>query len=275
MPNEFQQPFDKTTRSSDDPELVAGVLGTRAREEMEELADGQEPTSEAHQTEGQFELSADERVDAAEAEKPLDEWRRDKYYAWAKSIGEDEDWVDTTFIFEVDGKVRVEGDLKLIDRGISELPPGLYKVEGQLILNDNNFTKIENIPEAVTQLYLYGNQITKIENIPESVHSLGLGYNQITKIENIPDSVTTLDIRYNQISGVGSIPKSVKWLHLDENPIESLFALGSRMFNTLSIKGIKATTMPLGLRAFAVFLNPSQTELIEHCRIQGIPASTK
>ncbi len=273
MPNETAKPFDKTTRSGADPELVAGVLGTRAREEMEELVDGQ-PKPSDQQEEGQFELSADELADYNEAGKSLEEWRRDHYYEWAESIGEGNDWVDETFIFESDGKVMVEGNLDLRDRGISELPPGLYRVEGKLNLGYNNFTKIENIPEAVTELYMFENQISKVENIPESVKTLGLSHNQITKMENFPSSLKKIDLRDNQISQI-YLPQSVESASLGGNPIESIYNLAGRRFSFLGLKGIKAKEIPPNFYVVNVVLDPSQTELMEQFRKRGSIVSDK
>ena len=67
----------------------------------------------------------------------------------------------------------------------------------ELNLNDNQITKIKNIPDSVVELHLDHNQITEIKNIPDSVTELYLRYNQITEIKNIPNSVTELNLSGN------------------------------------------------------------------------------
>jgi len=218
MPNETQQPLgEQLIRSKDDTKLVADVLGSEAADEMSELVGGQveEPTVAPNE----IKLSAGEQASATEAEKTKAEMRRDEYITWAGTFSKDKNWVDETFIFESDGRVRVEGDLDLSNTNISELPPTLYRVEGELDLAGNQITKIANIPEAVTWLYLGNNQITKIENIPESVTALYLFANKITKIENIPETVTWLDLGDNQITKIENIPESVTTLNLSDNKI--------------------------------------------------------
>jgi len=219
MPHESAQPFtDPTQRNPRDTELVGKVLGTEQAADMQELT-GDQPT-EQRETPTDLEQTTDEKIATTEAEKNKAELRHDEYVTWAEKISRNEDWVDETFIFEKDGRVRVEGDLHLKNTGISELPPDLYKVEGELSLENNKIKKIENIPESVTKLFLGSNQIRRIENIPESVVTLDLRNNQITKIENIPDSVTWLDLADNQIEIIENIPGSVAQLILSNNQIK-------------------------------------------------------
>ena len=64
------------------------------------------------------------------------------------------------------------------------LPNSVEKIEGGLFFNNNQITKIENLPEKIEgSLFLSNNQITKIENLPKKIGgSLNLSNNQITKI---------------------------------------------------------------------------------------------
>jgi len=247
MTNETQQPFTgDQPRKTDDTKLVAKVLGTTEAAEMAELVGGQTKPVEQEQKVDELTITESEQDAATEVEQEMaPNQRRQQYIDWAYEFGGNENWIDETFIFESDGRVRVEGDLDLSGNNISELPPCLYKVEGKLYLNknqiskienipssvtelhlgDNQITKIENIPNTVTVLSLSGNQIAKIENIPNSVIHLGLSYNKITTIENIPDSVKTLYLNNNQITKKGNIPDTVTKIVLYDNPIESLMSI--------------------------------------------------
>jgi len=291
MPNETKQPFtDPTQRSTDDRKLVAKVLGTKEAAEMAELVGGQVEPADQQQGVGELRLAESEQDAATRVEQEVTpDQRRRQYYEWADELGRNKSWVDEIFTFESDGRVKVKGDLGLGNTGIEKLPPGLYKVGGTLYLHDNQITKIvdfpdlvnklyitdnqitkiENVPDSVTFLHLDGNQITKIENIPDSVKSLSVSDNQITTIENIPDSVTRLYIDGNQINKIENISGSVAILVLDYNPIESLDSLVGKKLRYLSIKGIKAVTIPERMEVDRIVLAPSQTELIADCKAKG------
>jgi len=222
MPNEISQPFDQTQRDPRDERLVGQVLGPDVAAEMEALTSGQTKPDKTQEPSIGLEISEAEQAETEVVEQEVTaEQLRQQYVEWADDFGKDKKWVIETFIFEPDGKVRVEGNLDLSDTGISELPPGLYRVEGQLILNNNQITTIENIPDSVTELHLNNNQITTIENIPDSVTRLYLSKNQITTIENIPNSVIELWLKNNQITKKENIPDSVTYINIDSNPIES------------------------------------------------------
>jgi len=165
MPHESsQQPFaDPTPRSTDDTKLVAEVLGTTEAAEMNELLGQTDSDKPEHQPQD-LELTESEDATTQKAEQELNaEQRRDQYIEWAEGIRKNEAWVDKTFIFEIDGKVRVEGDLVLSNTRISELPPALYKVEGELHLTNSQITKIGNIPDSVTFLFLNNNPIESLD----------------------------------------------------------------------------------------------------------------
>jgi len=267
MPNEISQPFqDGKQRSTDDRELVAGVLGPDAAVEMGQLVGGQaEPTLLSTG----LDLSKDEQTLINEAEESKAEERRQEYYAWAEDFGKNEEWVNETFVFEQDGKVRGGESLYLGSIGITELPLGLYIEDGILYLHSNLITEIANIPDSVTNLYLHHNQITEIANIPELVTLLSLGYNQIDKIINIPESVTYLDLCNNKITKIENIPESVTKLDLSGNPIESLEPLVGKKLEHLTIRDIESTTIPEGIEVGKIYLSSSQTELIADCELKG------
>jgi len=272
MPNETQQPFqDGKQRSQRDEELVAGVLGATEAAEMRELVGGQAEPSETESAPlvAELDLSEGEQTATTEAEKNMAERRKDEYVEWFKEFDKDEKWIDETFIFEDDGRVRVEGSLDLMETGITELPPGLYEVTGTLFLCYNSISEIPDTLDLVGQLDLTSNQITKIKNIPDSVTKLRFHGNQITKIENVPDSVTLLDLSGNNIKVIANIPNSIVELNLGRNPIESLEPLVGRRFKYLLIKNIKATTIPEGIEVEKIYIDPSQKDLVADCIAKG------
>jgi len=229
MPNISEQPFtpDKP-RSSDDTELVGQVLGSEAEGEMQELLGEQQVESTEHETE--IHLTSGEAAAAKGIEQKVTlKQRRQQYIEWAEDIGKDEKWVDKIFVFETNGRVRVDGDLRLNNTGISELPPGLYKVNGMLNLSDNRIKIIKNIPDSVTMLYLHNNRITQIRNIP--------------------DSIRVID--------------------LENNPIESLSPLVGKTLLYLDIRKVKAEIIPRGINVDRINIHPSQTKLIADARKKG------
>jgi len=167
MPKENKQPFTgDQLRNPNDTQLVDQVLGRKAAVEMEELI-GQDKPPKTEST--SLNLSEDELGAVGEAEKTETEKRRDEYVIWAEKIKKNEDWVDETFIFESDGKVRVEGDLNLSNTKILELPPALYKVEGLLNLSSNQITSLKNMPDTVGGFFLNSDQITSLKGLPNTI----------------------------------------------------------------------------------------------------------
>ena len=170
MPNEFQQPFDKTTRSGADPELVAGVLGTGAQEEMDELVGKQEDPGDQTTSEG-LELTADEAVATEQAEQaPIREKRRQQYIEWAEKFGKDAEWVNQEFVFELDGNVTSDGYLFLDDEGVSELPPNLVEAEKGVLLGSNKLVSLKGMPRIVGEfLDLAYNPLEFLMGLPKDI----------------------------------------------------------------------------------------------------------
>ncbi len=195
MPTELTPPFDTTARDPRDEQLVGEVLGKTAAGEMTELAGSD--TSQPETIPANLEVTKNEQTATKDAEKNPAERRREQYHIWAVKHGKDEEWVDRKFIFEKNGQVRVDETLRLHEMGISEFPPGLYRVNGNLTAGNNEFTEIKNVPEGVMELFLNNNRISVIENIPETVKKLVLCHNRISVIQNIPASVNDLDLDNN------------------------------------------------------------------------------
>jgi len=216
MPNESAQPFaDQTKRDPRDEQLVGEILGEKVAEEMQELVDGSEQPSEKAP---ELRLSENEQVAAEENEQEVTpKQRRQEYIEWVEEhLNKDVDWVDKTFIFETDGRVRVEGDLRLNNIGISELPPGLYSVDGMLNLANNRMTTIK-IPDSVTMLYLFNNRITQIRDIPDSIAILELENNPIESL-NFLVGKTLKELNIGCIKAK-TIPRGI---HVEKVSINSL-----------------------------------------------------
>jgi len=241
MPNTSEQPFaDQTPRDPRDEKLVGQVLGPDAAADMRELVDqSSEKTEEPLQT---MDFSEEEETDFKEAENEIcnADQRRKQYYELFSSLGED--WVDGAFIFEDDGRVRVDGNLRLGGEGISELPPGLYEVSGELHLNDNEFTKIPEIPAKVTSLFLGQNRIKKIENLPGNLFGLYMDNNQVERIENLPDGLKCLALDGNKIKTIEGLPKTVDCVYLNNNSIEVIENIPASAYR-LELKNNKIASM--------------------------------
>jgi uncharacterized protein YlzI (FlbEa/FlbD family) len=82
------------------------------------------------------------------------------------------------------------------------LPNNVTEITGSLYLDNNNISKIENLPHTITgSLFLSHNKIEKIENLPDVIDSyLDLSYNKIKKIENLPNIINgDLDLHGNPV----------------------------------------------------------------------------
>jgi len=238
MQKETTQPLgEQPTRSTDDTKLVADVLGEEAAADMNELVGDR--AKEPSVVPNEVGLSTGEKAATAEAEKTKVELRRDEYVIWATGISKDTDWVDETFTFESDGRVRVEGSLDLYDSGITELPGGLYEVTGNLILDDNNITSLESMPEIVGgDLMLELNQITSLKGMPKRIgDTLSLRHNQISSLEGMSEIVNGgINLGNNNITSLNGLPKIIsKSIYLNDNQIESLVGLPDTIGGSLDL----------------------------------------
>lgn len=79
--------------------------------------------------------------------------RKRQYLEWAEEfhIGGDDPqgWIADTFIFNPDGTVETQGDLNLLSKSLTRLPPNFTRVNGNLNLSDNRFTSIESLPQEI------------------------------------------------------------------------------------------------------------------------------
>jgi len=173
MPNETTtQPLrEQPPRSTDDTRLVAEVLGSDAAEEMDELVG--DHSTDINQTESQgLELTEAETVATKEVEQRVSpEERKQQYFEWAGKINKDDNWVEKTFTFGIDGSVSTKHKLDLSYEKISELPPGLTYANGGLDLSFNNFTSLKRLPEKVNgNLDLSNNySLASLEGLPKVI----------------------------------------------------------------------------------------------------------
>jgi len=278
MPNETQQPFqDGKQRSTDDQKLVAEVLGTTEAAEMEELL-GQTEPQEIEPSAAELDLSAVEQTTAVEAEKSEAEKRHEEYCAWAEANGMDEEWVRDTFIFDLDGVVKTKNHLRILNTGLSELPPGIKEVTGDLRLSGNQFTGVEDFPDKVKgDITLNNNQIVSLRGFTEHVgDSLFLNVNQINSLEGLPNYIGRhLELQRNNITSLKGLPDEIKGdLDLGNNPLNSLEGLSRKIGIDLYLRGIPATIIPAGLDiAGVIYLNEDQTELAADAEAKGYTVS--
>ena len=59
----------------------------------------------------------------------------------------------TNYIIRPDGKVDVEGDVNLYDKGLTKLPLEFGKVSGNFRCYNNNLTSLEGSPKEVEGLF--------------------------------------------------------------------------------------------------------------------------
>jgi len=142
MTKETVQPLgEQPTRSPRDTELVGGVLGGRAAEEMDELV-GDQPLIDSRPAPQQIELSASElsalqQEDKQEDVEPI--IRREQYIEWMQEELGTSNNVDQHFDFLLNGGVEVKGDLNFGKRTINTWPPALKKIKGFFIMNETTW----------------------------------------------------------------------------------------------------------------------------------------
>ena len=147
----------------------------------------------------EFVMSAEEQAvaDAAqvEAEKSLEQRRKEEYFVWAKEqLGKDEDWVEDTFTFHRDGTVTVEGGLDLGYLGIISFPEGLTEVRGNVALHGcTSLKSLEHIPQIIGgYLSLMDcKSLTSLEHISQTIGGyLSLtGCTSLTSLEYISQTI--------------------------------------------------------------------------------------
>ena len=85
--------------------------------------------------------------------------------------------------------------------------------------DNNQISKIENLPNGLQTFYCDNNQIRKIENLPNGLQTFYCDNNQISKIENLPQNLQTFDCNNNQITTIRNLPNGLKSFYSIGNPI--------------------------------------------------------
>ena len=75
----------------------------------------------------------------------------------------------------------------------------------KLDISCKQLTKLENLPNGISELYCRYNQITKLENLPSSLSELDCYGNQITKLENLPNGLIYFSCDSNLIKFVDNL----------------------------------------------------------------------
>ena len=203
-----------------DADALSALLGPEdAADARRLLGDKKElPDPEANE----FVLSDEEQVVAdaeqVEAEKSLEQRRKDEYFAWAKEqLGKDEGWVEDTFTFHEDGTISVEGNLGLDETDIKSFPEGLTEITGNLSLTGcTSLTSLEHIPQTIRgNLSLRGcTSLTSLKHIPQTIKgNLSLARcTSLKSLEHIPQTIRgNLSFRgCTSLTSLEHIPQTIK-----------------------------------------------------------------
>jgi hypothetical protein len=112
----------------------------------------------------------------------------------------------------VDGKVNVNGDVDLTDRGLVKLPVSFGAVTGSFYCVSNKLTSLEGAPNSVGGgFYCYYNKLTKLEGSPSNVGgNFNCSDNKLTSLEGVPSSVGGhFFCVSNQLTSLEGCPNSV------------------------------------------------------------------
>ncbi len=247
----LENPFSPPKRRNpDNAELVGKILGKHQEAAMREILGTPNPLPEDDLLVGDL---SDEDREAIEKEKRERVWTRQQYIDWAKSFGENEEWVDLTFKFQADGTTIVPGDLRIENQSIAVLPKGISRVEGALELNNNQIESLVGFPKEVGgAINLDNNLITSLKGLPKQTNvRISLKDNQLTTLKGLP------------VEFDGS-------LVISGNPIDSLADLPIIIRKNLWLTDIPATSIPSGLEIHGnIWLAETQTELIADVKAKG------
>lgn len=133
---------------------------------------------------------------------------------WAKSFGEDADWVDEHFEFQKDGTTITPKGIFLNGKGLTELPKGWIRVEGNCLLSNNQLTSLKGSPENVRGNFACSNnQLTSLIGAPKSVGGSFFCYdNQLTSLDELPEVICELIfVKNNPLTFEASTRARVKW----------------------------------------------------------------
>ena len=139
---------EQPPRSSVDSELVGGVLGDQAAEEMAELTDPKQKPNDGQNDEITMSGAEAETTKTAEAVGNPEKTKRD-VIRWAVDISMTGEWIDKNLSYNTDGTVDIIGNLSVWDTQANYLPPGLYRAHSDLIIAYTNITDLTNLPKII------------------------------------------------------------------------------------------------------------------------------
>jgi hypothetical protein len=129
----------------------------------------------------------------------------------------------------VDGKVNVDGNVNLSNRGLTKLPISFGVVTGNFYCSYNKLTSLEGCPSSVGDYFnCYNNLLTSLEGGPSSVGGgFSCNANQLTSLEGGPNSVGgVFSCSNNKLTSLEGCPDSIGGdFYCGNNPIYELYSL--------------------------------------------------
>ncbi len=179
---------------------------------------------------------------------------RETYIQWAVKFGlgkeNPAEWIEDTFEFKTDG-VHAKQSLHFLDAGVTELPPNLVAVEGDLVITESGITSLVGFPKSVSGHFdVSYNKIESLEGMPTYLGAgIDLEGNKISSLQGLPDHVQgDLLLRNNAITSLKHAPRRVDWsLDLSNNKITSLAELPKHIGKHLILKSVRAKSIPADL----------------------------
>jgi len=166
----FENPFKSSApkpRSRNDAKFVRDILGKKEADAFENML-GEAPAKAEKEVEAALdtELSRSEKA-TIETDFTEEPWARGQLVTWAEGFNAGEDWIDETFVFNPDGTFESTKTISLFSYGISELPRGWKRVNGNLDLSSNKLTSLKGIPTMIEGgLILRNNPLASIKSLP-------------------------------------------------------------------------------------------------------------
>src|SRR3990172_689323 len=89
-------------------------------------------------------------------------------------------------------------------RKISNLPQNL----DTLLLQDNKFKQLDEIPDSVTKFNISNNELKKLPKMGSKIDSVNACDNLLESIDGLPDSVVGLNISNNTVQSIDDLPRN-------------------------------------------------------------------
>jgi GTPase SAR1 family protein len=129
-------------------------------------------------------------------------------------------------ISSVEEKIRKSSNNSTLDLSnqylfrIPSIIESLFKLK-KLILNNNQITKLENLPPNLIELEINNNEVEILEKLPLRLQFLKIRNNKIKTVNNLPKSILNADFGYNEISIIEELPPNLKSIKLNNNKLSS------------------------------------------------------